>query len=127
MCCWFHNGQVYCQAGIYSNYKYIIYALNSVYTLLMESVAAGIGELGAREDKQKSKKIFSAVQLAGAWIYGFSAVCLYILFNPFITLWLGESSLFCEKIVVAIVLRFYMQWYEKGCCGLSGCSGPFYL
>lgn len=101
------------QAGIYSNYKYIIYALNSVYTLLMESVAAGIGELGAREDKQKSEKIFSAVQLAGAWIYGFSAVCLYILFNPFITLWLGESSLFCEKIVVAIVLRFYINGMKK--------------
>lgn len=101
------------QAGIYSNYKYIIYALNSVYTLLMESVTAGIGELGALEDKQKSRKVFSAVQLAGAWIYGFSAVCLYVLFNPFIALWLGENSLFAEKIVVAIVLRFYVNGMKK--------------
>lgn len=101
------------QAGIYSNYKYILYALNSVYKLLMESVAAGVGELGARKDVERSKHVFGAIQLAGAWLYGMSAVCLFTLFNPFITLWLGKDSLFPMATVAAITVRFYVNGCKK--------------
>ena len=81
----------------------------------MESVAAGIGELGALGgSNRKSKGSFRQCSIGGSLgAYGFSAVCLYVLFNPFIALWLGENSLFAEKIVVAIVLRFYVNGMKK--------------
>ncbi len=101
------------QAGIYSNYKYILYALNSVFTLLMESVAAGVGELGARRDIERSKQVFGAVYLANAWLFSFSSVCLFVLFTPFITLCLGADSLFSGSVVAAIVLRFYVNGMKK--------------
>ena len=100
-------------AGVYSNYKYILYALNSVYALLLESVAAGVGELSARRQSARSREVFASVQLAGAWIYGVSAVCLYVLLQPFIALWLGESSLFSDAVMRAVVVRFFVDGMKK--------------
>ena len=42
------------------------------------------------------------------WIYSFSSICLYILLNHFITLWVGEKYLFNWEIVIIIVINFYL-------------------
>jgi len=42
------------------------------------------------------------------WLYGLSTSCLFILFNPFITLWIGQDFLFEKYVVLIICLNFYI-------------------
>lgn len=95
--------------GLYSNYYLIKNTLVSVISLLFQSVTASIGNLGAEtEDTARKEEVFNILNFIGAWIFGFSSICLFVLYNPFISLWLGEKYLFDMKIVTLIVVNFYM-------------------
>lgn len=44
----------------------------------------------------------------GNWLYGFSSICLFVLFNPFIELSFGADYLFDPAVVFIIVFNFYL-------------------
>ena len=94
--------------GLYSNYLLITEGLASAYSMIFRAMTASIGNLCAAEDTAHAQAVFWRVDLLTRWIYGFSAVCLVVLFNPFISLWLGADYLFSMPIVLLIVLSFYM-------------------
>lgn len=95
--------------GLYSNYYLIKNTLISVTSLLFQSVTASIGNLGAEtEDTVRKEQVFRVLNFIGAWTYGFCSICLFVLYNPFISLWLGEAYLFDWKTVAVIVINFYM-------------------
>lgn len=95
--------------GLYSNYLLIINALTMAYAMLFQSVAAGVGNLGATENKVYIRKIFKAIDFIGFWLYAFSTIALFNLLNPFISLWLGEQYLFNMPVIFLIVLNFYIH------------------
>lgn len=94
--------------GLYSNYLLITQSLKSAYSMIFRAMTASIGNLCAAEDTAHAQEVFWRVDLLTRWIYGFSAVCLVVLFNPFISLWLGADYLFSMPIVLLIVLSFYV-------------------
>lgn len=94
--------------GLYSNYRMVTNGLSTVYGVIFNSLTASVGNLGATEGKQRALEVFQRVDFAGRWLYGFSAVCLVILFNPFITLWLGSDYLFNQQLVCLVALNFYV-------------------
>ena len=99
--------------GLYSNYYLIISALNLVFNLLFQSITASVGNLGVTQTRQRTYFIFNSLNLAGFWGIGFTAICLFNLFNPFINLWLGEEYLFQLEIVFLIVLNFYLNGMRR--------------
>ena len=101
------------EVGIYSNYYLIISALNTIIGQFFSSIVASIGNLGATENKEKLKNIFDNVFFMNFWIYGFSSICLYILFNDFITLWLGEEYLLSIGVMLIIVIDFFIEGMRK--------------
>lgn len=94
--------------GLYSNYLLITQSLKSAYSMIFRAMTASIGNLCAAEDTAHAQAVFWRVDFLTRWIYGFSAVCLVALFNPFISLWLGADYLFSMPIVLLIVLSFYV-------------------
>lgn len=94
--------------GLYSNYLLITQSLKSAYSMIFRAMTASIGNLCAAEDTAHAQAVFWRVDFLTRWIYGFSAVCLVVLFNPFISLWLGADYLFSMPIVLLIVLSFYV-------------------
>ncbi|MBD5133163.1 MAG: hypothetical protein HDT38_01635 [Clostridiales bacterium] len=96
------------EVGLYSNYLMITQALSSVYLPLFNSLLASIGNLGVTADSRQVLSVFNRLNFVGNWLYGFSAVCLAILMNPFIELWLGADYLFSPAIVGLIALNFYV-------------------
>ena len=83
-------------------------SLNGIYSQLFGSLTASIGNLGATSDSEKALTVFRKVNFAGGWLYGFSAVYLTVLLNPFIELWVGEQYLFSQEITALIALNFYV-------------------
>lgn len=94
--------------GLYSNYLMITSALTGIYGQLFSALTASVGNLGATADSKQVFAVFRRLNFAGSWLYGFSAVCLAVLLNPFIELWLGTDYLFSQDIVRLIVLNFYV-------------------
>lgn len=94
--------------GIYSNYVMITGMINSVLYQIFTALTASVGHLNVTESKEKSKEIFYITFFLNFWIYSFCSICLWILFNPFITLWVGEKFTLSLNIVFIIILNFFI-------------------
>ena len=101
------------EVGLYSNYTIILTALNTFLQLVFESLTASIGNLMHSVSKEKSYDVFKNIFFATCWLVGFCAVCLYVLYNPFITLWIGEKYTFDKYVVFFIVFNFYIMFIRR--------------
>lgn len=113
------------QVGLYSNYTMILHAVQKFLDLIFASLTSSIGNLLNSTSKDKSYEIFKNIFFATCWLVGFCAVCLYILFNPFITLWLGERYVFDNYVVFFIVLNFYLTFVRRPANTFKHCAGLF--
>ena len=110
--------------GIYSNYLLIVSNLKNAISTLFSSLTSSVGNLCAEGDKNKSEFIFRCINFLNFWIYGFAAICLWELIDPFIGLWIGEEYTFKKIIVFFIVLNFITDGLQqavilyKDACGL---------
>lgn len=95
--------------GLYSNYLMIISGLQMLFSLLFRSITASVGNLGATSSSDKVSSQFYVINFTGFWIYGFSSICLAILLNPFINLWLGDGYTLSTELVLLVVLNFYLN------------------
>lgn len=115
--------------GLYSNYFLITDALDKIISQIFSSVTASVGNLNATsapEDRAKLTRTFERMFFVNAWIYGFCACCLWVLFNPFIALWLGEELLFDRFTVLIIVINFYLTGMRKSALTFREATGAFY-
>lgn len=94
--------------GLYSNYYLIINAINIILGQMFSAVTASVGNLNALETKGKSYKVYTRMLLVNFWLGGFCSIALWILFNPFIVLWIGSEYLFESKLVLIIIINFYI-------------------
>lgn len=111
--------------GIYSNYLLIISTLSTFISYLFYSITASVGNLNVKENEEKKYFIFRVINFANFWIYGFCAVCLWNLINPFITLWLGEQYVFNKYIVFAIILNFFTTGMQNASTTFRDTTGLF--
>lgn len=99
--------------GLYSNYTMVTGCLSSIYEQLFTALTAGVGNLSAEKSPEEVRPVFWRVNLFCGWLYGFSAVCLGVLLNPFITLWLGADYRLSQGVVWLIALNFYTRGMRK--------------
>lgn len=111
--------------GIYSNYYLIISALNSVLGQIYVSITASVGNLFANSSKERQYTTFKNINFLTFWIYSFASTCLLILFNPFIEIWLGKEYLFDMKIVLTLVINFYITGMRKSVLTFREAAGLF--
>ncbi len=97
------------EVGIYSNYCLIINAVNAVVLQIFNSIVASVGNLAATESKERLYEVFKRIFFLDFWIYSFASICLIVLFNDFIKLWLGDEYIFSFYIVLVIVINFYLM------------------
>lgn len=115
--------------GLYSNYFLILDALDKIISQVFTSAAASVGNLNAtsaRAEPERLLRTFDRMFFVNAWIYGFCACCLWVLFNPFIALWLGKELLFDRFTVLIIVINFYLTGMRKSALTFREATGAFY-
>lgn len=100
------------QVGIISNYVLIVNSITTLVNSLFSSVISGFGNFAASESKGKQLVIFDVYRFVGFWIYGVLSVCLLILINPFIYIWIGEPMLLSQIIVILMLLDFYAKGHR---------------
>ena len=112
--------------GIYSNYMMIRQALNIITGLTFQSVSASLGNLNVLGSDKRKLEIFQIINFVGAWTFGFCSICLTVLINPFISLWLGKEYLFSTPIVFWIVLAYYVSGMRSACGTARDVMGIFW-
>lgn len=102
--------------GIYSNYSMIVTIVTSFVLIIFSACSASIGNLNASEDKQKVLDVFKVMMFLGIWVYGITSICFLVLFQPFITIWIGDEYLVSEITLSSIVVAYFV----KGIVNVSG-------
>lgn len=111
--------------GYYSNYDLIIVGVLMLVSVFYEAISASVGSLVVREEIDHQYAIYEIVQSLNMWIVGFTTTALFILFQDFITLWLGEQYLLDFKIVLLIILNYYLVANRKSISIFREASGMF--
>ena len=70
-------------------------------------MTASIGNYNATESKEANEKMFYNLFFASFWLYGFTGICLGVLLNPFIALWIGADYLLPNWTVFIIIVNYY--------------------
>lgn len=100
----------------YSNYSYIITAIQGFLVVIYASMQAGIGNAVALEPVDKNYEDMVKFTFLYDWIVGWCSICLIYLFKPFISLWVGSKGVLPDVVVILIVVDFYIVL----CCGIIG-------
>lgn len=112
--------------GIYSNYVMIIGMINNLLKQIFNSINASIGHLNATESDEKSYTVFNSLFLMNFWIYGFCAITLWVLINPFINMWIGENYILDKGIVLVIVINFFIGGMRQITLNYTDTTGLFW-
>lgn len=112
--------------GVYSNYLLIINALKLVFIIIYQSLTASVGNLSVEANKNRIKELFEMIDFGSFWISSFFSVCLFNMFNPFISLWLGSKYLFDDSIVFSLVVIFYINSMRNSVLTFKDSLGLFW-
>ena len=114
--------------GIYSNYYMIIGAINMILYQVFNSMTASIGNLNEVEDKgsEKTYFVFKSLFFMTFWFYGFCSISLWVLFNPFIKIWIGSSYILNKKIVLIIIVNFFINGTRQIAITYNNTNGLFF-
>ena len=99
--------------GLYSNYLLFTNILRTIFTKIFEGLTGSVGNLVAIENSDHIYKVFKRIWFINFWLVGFASSSLFILVNPFISLWIGEDYLLKTEIVFIICLNFYMRFIRN--------------
>lgn len=113
--------------GCYSNYYLLIGSIRQIADQMFQGITASVGNLGAREEAGRVKKIFEAAFFVGQWMYGLSAICLFELLNSFVELSFGKNYLFPEPVVFVLCLNFYVNGMRKAVLVFRDSLGLFWF
>lgn len=93
--------------GILSNYTTLNTLISTFTNKFFSSFTASLGNMLAKEDVEKQRRIFDVYDLLGFWIYGFVLIAFVTLSQPFIYLWLGEHMLLDNMTMILYFISLY--------------------
>lgn len=112
--------------GRYSNYYLLIGSVQQVLNETFQGITASVGNLGVTSDAGKVHSIFHTVFFLNNWLFGFAAVCLFELLNPFVAFSFGRNYLFPADIVLMLCINFYIRGMTRSCLIFRNSLGLFW-
>jgi len=98
--------------GIYNNYYFIITVLNGFLGIISTSIVSGVGNKIIIESPETNYLDFRRLNFYYMWISGWCLICLLNLYQPFIRIWVGESSLLPN--VSMFLFCYYFLMLKQG-------------
>lgn len=99
--------------ALYSNYYYIVTAVNGVVEILTGACLAGIGNKLITDPEEDNHNLFLNLTYGWVALIGMCAACLLCLFQPFVGgIWIGEEGLLDNKFVIFMTMFFYTWMFR---------------
>ncbi|MDO4978954.1 MAG: oligosaccharide flippase family protein [Candidatus Saccharibacteria bacterium] len=93
--------------GLYANYFLIINSVQVLLGQMFGAVIPSVGNLLAKESKEKTHSVFKASMMLEFFVTSFAATCMLTLLQPFVTIWLGDEYLLAMPVVAMLAVAFY--------------------
>ena len=110
--------------GFYSNYYMIILYLVNFAGIIANGLVASFGNLNAENNMSKSFDMFKVAMLLFTFFGTFCTNCYACIIQDFIPIWVGKQYLLDYKIVIAILVVFYLRmctnttWMYRSAMGI---------
>lgn len=95
--------------GIYSNYSMIVYSVQSLINSAIANIASSVGNYTITATEDENERLYLNMQFMVLWISSFCVICFFVLLNPFILIWLNNSFLLQQWVVLTICIQFFIQ------------------
>lgn len=113
--------------GLYSNYSMIISNLSLLANQILCNSSASLGNACASLDSDGRYRIYRNMTFLNFWMASSLTICLYVLVNPFIRLWVGESMLLNELTVISLCAQFYFELIRLVNISYTSADGLFVM
>lgn len=94
--------------GLYSNYSIITANLTAVLAKLFGNYVSSIGNAKVKLEKGEHYSMYRKLRFLDWFMTSVSAVCLYVLLNDFISIWLGDHFLLDRFTVACLVAQYFL-------------------
>ena len=111
--------------GMLSNYTLIRKQLEAIIKQFFSAVIPSIGNLVAEKDIEKQYIVFNRILYFSFVLVNFCSVSLFVIFNPFIKLWLGKEYLMNIYIPFIIALDFFLYIILQAIASFRTANGLF--
>ena len=99
--------------SLYSNYFYILTAVNGLIEIITNGCRAGIGNKLIVDSEEENHNLFLGMTYGWVALVGFCSVCMLCLFQPFIGgVWIGKEGLLDQRFVIFMALFFYAWMFR---------------
>ena len=99
--------------GLYSNYYLIINNVKILLYGMMASTIAPIGDLLIEKNEEKNYQTFKKIRFINVWLAVFTSVCLLVIMQDFICLWIGKKYLLDNFVLLILILNYYQKILQR--------------
>lgn len=112
--------------GLYSNYYMLIEICRNFINQIFNNIYHSVGNLVAKESKEKVYSVYKVTMLLNFWLYSLFAIVLFVILEPFITLWIGTEFLMDKLVLVVLVITFYERGMRNSITTVKTTAGIFH-
>lgn len=112
--------------GLYSNYYMIINAVQTLFSQALVALTPSVGNLLAKENKNKTFEVFKKIRFMNFWIATFTSVCILNMMQQFITIWIGEKYLLADVVLIVLVFNFFQKMMRNTYQTFKEAAGIYY-
>lgn len=99
--------------ALYSNYYYILTAVNGVVEIVTNGARAGIGNKLIVDNEENNHRLFLNLSYGWVALIGMCATFMLCLYQPFVGgIWVGPHGLMDNHVVVTMVILFYVWMFR---------------
>lgn len=112
--------------GLLSNYVMIFSAASILVSQVFYSITANLGNLLTEKNKARTYEVMKKIRFLNLFIAIVLSSVLFVVMNPFITLWLGKEYILETSLLLALIVSFYLQSMRSGILTLFNAAGMVY-
>ena len=99
--------------SLYSNYYYILTAVNGMVEIITNGARAGIGNKLIVDTKENNHKLFLNLSYGWVGLIGLCATFMLCLYQPFVGgVWIGPEGLMDNRVMITMVALFYCWMFR---------------
>jgi O-antigen/teichoic acid export membrane protein len=111
--------------GLASNYTLLSQTLNSLVTLLFNSLVGSVGNLNASSDSDTQYRFFKSLSLANFWFYGWAGIGMTFVSSDLVSWFYGNEYILPMGIPLLLALNFYTIGTIHACYTVKSTLGLF--
>ena len=109
----------------YGNYTLVVSRLAAAFDSALNSFSAGVGNLVAEGNKEKSMSVFWEIVAVRFLFGGFVVFSVFNLIEPFISLWLGSKYILDREILILLMITIFITQTRGAVDMFNGAHGLY--